>query len=24
MFFEDLDESTFGSLGELKEGYELE
>ncbi len=24
MFFEDLDESTFGTLGELKEGYELE
>ncbi len=24
MFFEDLDESTFGSLGEMKEGYELE
>jgi ferredoxin len=24
MFFEDLDESTFGSLGEVKEGYELE
>ena len=24
MFFEDLDESTFGSLGELEEGYELE
>ncbi len=24
MFFEDLDKSTFGSLGELKEGYELE
>jgi ferredoxin len=24
MFFEDLDESTFGSLGELKEGFELE
>jgi ferredoxin len=24
MFFEDLDEATFGSLGELKEGFELE
>jgi len=24
MFFEDLDENTFGTLGELKEGYELE
>jgi ferredoxin len=24
MFFEDLDENTFGGLGELKEGYELE
>jgi ferredoxin len=24
MFFEDLDESTFGLLGEVKEGYELE
>jgi ferredoxin len=24
MFYEDLDESTFGSLGSLEEGYELE
>jgi ferredoxin len=24
MFFEDLDQPTFGSLGELKEGFELE
>jgi hypothetical protein len=24
MFFEDLDQATFGSLGELKEGFELE
>jgi ferredoxin len=23
MFFEDLDEATFGSMGEVKEGYEL-
>jgi len=24
MFFEDLDRSTFGSLGEFEEGYQLE
>jgi len=24
MFYEDLDRSTFGSLGTLREGYELE
>ena len=24
MFFEDLDEATFGSLGKVEEGYELE
>ena len=23
MFFEELDEATFGSMGEVKEGYEL-
>jgi hypothetical protein len=24
MFFEDLDEATFGSMGKVEEGYELD